>query len=180
MLELDSQKWKDFGTYFGKPEDIPRMIKKWENVIGKDSEGELWREVYNCVWHQNTIESAAFAVVPHLVNKLAVVSADRKIEYVIDLGFIEVARREWNDNDIPQILLTDYDLAVKESRKYAVECLDLAPDKITFRYLLGAVSSLYDQTKLGDILFHLDCIADECPKCGEIVYPSEIQESDYI
>ncbi len=179
MLDLESLIWKELGTFFGESESLPQMLKNWENAVGTVKEEELWREIYDCVCHQETVESAAFAVVPHLVNKLGIVSNERKIEYVIDLGFVELARQDWGDK-LPQILLADYENAIKESRKYAIESLALVTDKITFRYLLGAISTLFNHPKLGNILFHLDCLGDECPQCKEYVYPSEIQESEYI
>jgi hypothetical protein len=33
---------------------------------------------------------------------------------------------------------------------------------------------------LGDLLFDLDGLCGECPKCGNLVYADEIQESGYV
>jgi hypothetical protein len=43
------------------------------------------------------------------------------------------------------------------------------------RYLLAAAAALMGHKKLADVLNHLDCICQECPKCGECVYPDELQ-----
>ncbi len=180
MLDLDSPKWKELRTFFGESENIPKMIKEWENSIGTDKESELWREIYECVWHQNSVETAAFAVVPYVVKKLKNASNERKIDYVVDLGFIEADRSNRLEEIISKELFDDYKNSVENCKKYAVECLEIVSDKITFRYVLGAIASLFNHSKLGEILFNLDCVCEECPKCGECVYPSEIQESEYV
>lgn len=180
MLDLNSPDWKELGTFFGHAETLPGKLRLWQAAIGTESERDLWREIFDLIWHQNTIESACFAVVPHFVEQIGKLSEKRKIESVIDLGFIESARREWSNEDIPPHLLDSYNASISNSRKYAVECLGLASDKIEFRYIFGAVGSLYGHRILADFLFNLDCIGDACPKCGGFVYPSEIQESDYI
>ena len=180
MLDLDAPEWKELGTFFGTAEEIPNKLRRWKAAIGATGERDLWKNIFDLIWHQNTIESACFAVIPHFVGEIEKLSESRKFECVIDLGFIESARKEWPDEKVPSQLLASYSEAMAYSRRYAIESLELASDKIEFRYALGAVGSLYGHGPLADFLFNLDCIGDECPKCGEFVYPSEIQESDYI
>lgn len=45
------------------------------------------------------------------------------------------------------------------------------------RYLLAAVAALKAHRKLAAVLQNMDCVCGECPKCGESVYPDELQEA---
>jgi hypothetical protein len=33
---------------------------------------------------------------------------------------------------------------------------------------------------LGDLIFNLDALSGTCPKCGELVYPEEVDASGYV
>ena len=43
------------------------------------------------------------------------------------------------------------------------------------RYLLAAIAALKGHTALGKVLNDLDCVSGNCPRCGEQVYPQELQ-----
>ncbi len=50
-------------------------------------------------------------------------------------------------------------------------------DVTNTRYLLAAVAALQGHSKLAKILQDMDCIRGECPRCGESVYPQELQDA---
>lgn len=180
MLSFDDPRWNDLQTFCGQSSDLPDLIRELKNAVGTKQESELWRKICDYFLHQSTVKTSAFAVIPYLVEIIATTSKENKIEYVIDLGFVETYRGRKGYDDVPDFLEGDYKMALEKTRKYSFECLDEISDKFTFRYFLGALASLYKQPKLGDILFCLDSLGEDCPKCGEYVFPIQIEESGFI
>jgi len=57
------------------------------------------------------------------------------------------------------------------------ETLGVRHDVTETRYLLGAAAALKGHRKLAKVLQDMDCICGECPKCGEAVFPEELQQA---
>jgi hypothetical protein len=99
----------------------------------------------------------------------------------MELALIESARQTDGSPPLAPDLADPYHAAVGSARRYALELLSLEWPKIEFRYLMCIVASLHGHGGLGELIFHLDCLCGQCPKCGErFVYPDEIQESGYV
>lgn len=43
------------------------------------------------------------------------------------------------------------------------------------RYLLAVVAALKGHPRLAEVLEDLECVHQECPGCGEFVYPEQLQ-----
>jgi hypothetical protein len=180
MLPLDSPRWKSFSTYFGTPEEMPRRIAEWREAIGGRDEEREWSGLWEQFLHQGTIKDAAYAAVPHVVRELGRVEPRKRFDYLVELGLIESARQQSGSPAVPVDLAGAYYEAVGQSKRFAVECLALDWPKIEFRYLLSVLASLHGHGVMGNLLFNLDCLCGDCPKCGECVYPDEIQVSAYV
>jgi hypothetical protein len=179
MLSLDSPRWKSFSTYFGSPEQVPQRLASWRESIGGPDEDLQWSELWEQFLHQFTITDAAYAAVPHVVGDLDRVAPRKRFDYLVELALIEGARQSAGAPELASDLAHPYYTAMAKARHLAVECLSLELPKIEFRYLLSILASLHGHGVLGDLIFHLDCLCGECPKCGEFVYPDEIQGSGY-
>jgi hypothetical protein len=125
------------------------------------------------------ITDAAFAITPHLVAEFARLPGRRLLEYVVDVGVTESCRQV-EERIVPEDLAPAYNAAVASCRRAALDVVAVDLEKIDFRYALAALGFLLGHPKLGDILFHLDCISADCPKCGASVAPEEIQGSGYV
>jgi hypothetical protein len=76
-------------------------------------------------------------------------------------------------------LADSFHAAISDVRRFAVELLSLEWPKIGFRYLMSIVASLHGHGGLGELIFNLDGLCGQCPKCGEFVFPDDIQDSGY-
>ncbi len=178
MLPLDSPRWRSFGTYFGSPEQVPQRLASWRQSIGSPAEESCWWDLSDQILHQGTITDAAFAAVPHVLKDLHLVEPRRRLEYLVGLSMIESARQM--DSGAPALaadLADAYHKAVAQARRFAVELLALEWPKIEFRYILSILAGLHGHGVLGDLIFNMDSLCGDCPKCGESVYPDEIQDS---
>ena len=66
MLPLADERWGQLTTFFGKPEDVPKVLEEWLASIGFDQEETIYqRDLFNLFLHQGTITNVAFiAIVP--------------------------------------------------------------------------------------------------------------------
>ncbi len=71
----------------------------------------------------------------------------------------------------------DYRAALAEALLLIGETLASDHDITETRYLLGAMAAIKGHRKLAKILQDMDCICGQCPKCGECVFPEELQEA---
>jgi hypothetical protein len=181
MLPLDSPRWKSFSTYFGTPEEVPLRLLSWRRSIGGPNEESEWTDLWEQFLHQCTITDAAYATLPHVVQELHRVEPLNRFDYLVELALIESARQTGGASPVlPHDLAESYYTAIRDARQMAVELLSLDWPKIEFRYLMSILASLHGHAGLGDLIFNLDSLCGECPKCGEFVYPDRIQDSGYI
>jgi hypothetical protein len=180
MLPLDSPPWNSFHTFFGSAAQVPQRIATWRASIGGPNEDSQWTDLWEQFLHQYTITDAAYAAVPHVVAELPRIPSRKRFDYLLEVGLIESARQQVGAPELAIDLADAYHKAIGRARALAVECLSLDWPKIEFRYLLCILSSLHGHGGLGELLFHLDCLCGECSKCGECVYPDDIQISGYV
>jgi hypothetical protein len=188
MLPLDSSRWMSFRTFFGTPKQVPQMLGTWQRSIGSHDESigshdesSRWSDLWELFLHQCTITDAAYAAFPHVVFQLNRVEPRKRFDYLVELALIESARQ--NDADAPELAadLTDaYHASVVPARRFAIELLSLEWPNIEFRYVTGIVATLHGHGMLGDLIFNMDSLCANCPKCGEYVYPEQIQQSGYV
>lgn len=178
MLPLESSRWKTLGVYYGHSE-IPDLIRRWRSSIGTAEASECWANLRDEFLHQGPIKNSALAVVPYLIARLAEVNPADRVPMIIDLGMVHSA---WQDDRRPEVdddLAAAYVASVTALRALALECSTVEVEKVECRYLLGAVASLCGHGGLAGILFGLDSLSGDCPKCGTVVFPPEIQKSGY-
>jgi hypothetical protein len=181
MLPLDSPRWKSFSTYFGTPEQVPQRLASWRQSIGSPDEESQWCDLWEQFLHQGTITDAAYAAVPHVVWELDRVEPRKRFDYLVELALIESARQ--TDGGAPALaadLADSYHAAIREACRLSVMLLSLEWPKIEFRYLTSILASLHGHGGLGDLIFHLDGLCGQCPRCSEFVYPDRVQDSGYV
>ena len=179
VLPLDSPRWAEFEVYFGQPRQVPERLALWRESIGGPAEKRRWSELWEQFLHQFSITGAAYAAVPHVVGELNRISARDRFEYLVEIGLIESARQSEGAPALPEDLAPAYFGAVDEAKRLSAALLSLEWPKVEFRYVLSVLASLHGHGVMGDMLFHLDCICGEC-RCGEVVYPDEVQQSGYV
>jgi hypothetical protein len=183
ILPLDSPRWKSLSTCSGAPEDVPQQIALWAASIGGPKERPEWTNLSNLFLpecRQCMITNAAYAAVPHIVRALNGVALKQRLDYLADVVLIEDDRQQPESPELPQDLAEAYHAAIHQARPLAIECLSCEWEKIEFRYLLSIVASLHGHGFLGSVLFDLDSLSGECPKCGETVYPDTLEKSGYV
>lgn len=143
MLPLDDDRWGCLTTFFGEPEDVPKVLREWLLSIGSDQEDTIYREdLFDLFLHQATITNAAFAVVPWLVHVCKKGDTRWRVEYLTDVALVEANRlkrgiyfnREGTE-PCPEWLMLDYQQAMIEAR-------DLVDDTLEAEHNVGRKQGL--------------------------------------
>lgn len=131
MLPLDSPKWSELDTFFGKPDDVPNVLIEWVAALGFDQEATIYsRDLFPLYLHQGTTTNVAYAITPWLVNHLSQTSLENRIRYLSDVGLVEFRRltvgvhhvSEGGDPE-PDWLMSDYHTALRTTEPLAEEIL---------------------------------------------------------
>jgi len=72
MIPLDSPRWSDIECTRGPAVRVPELLRAiYANPYPCERhsiQGEIWTDLWDLLCHQETISSASFAAVPHLVE----------------------------------------------------------------------------------------------------------------
>lgn len=156
MLPLDDPRWGQLTTFFGEPEDLPKVLDEWLASIGFDQEATIYqRDLFNFFLHQATITNAAFAVVPWLVDVCKKCETRYRVEYLTAVALVEANRLKhgvyWHreGTDVaPDWLMTDYKQAIIESRNLVDEVLEEEHDEERKRGLVAMQPALFGNADL--------------------------------
>lgn len=123
--------------------------------------------------------AAAYAVVPYAVELARHVPDDQRFEYLYFIGLVVMCScpDQGDSFEIKSYLAESYRRSLAEALPLLAETLAIRHDATESRYLLAAMAALNGHIKLGRVLNDLDCICGQCPRCGEDVFPEQLQEA---
>ncbi|WP_342553880.1 hypothetical protein [Paenibacillus sp. FSL R7-0652] len=92
MLSLDNDLWAELSGPYGSAKNVPGLLQQLEQAFSQEVFDTLFQEY---LFHQNSIYTAAYAVMPFLA-KLAGETSDAAVrkELFIHCGIIEASRNE--------------------------------------------------------------------------------------
>ena len=156
MLPLADERWGQLTTFFGKPENVPKVLGEWLASIGFDQEETIYqRDLFNLFLHQGTITNVAFAIVPWLVDVAKNGTTTYQVEYLADVAHVEANRltrglyfnREGTE-ETPTWLMSDYHQAIVESRNLVDDTIDAVQNEERKRELVALKPALYGNADL--------------------------------
>lgn len=136
MLPLNDPRWAELTTFFGDPEEAPKVLSEWISAIGFDQELVIYRrDLFDLFLHQVTITNAAFAIVPWLVDVCRRGVTQYKVEYLTDVALVEANRLcggvYFNRPDtvpMSEWLMNEYHPTIQAAQNMANDILDETPD----------------------------------------------------
>src|SRR5262249_37632639 len=98
--------------------------------------------------------------------------------YLIVIGWIvaDSCPDEGESFEIKDYLRESYRAALQDTMPLIAETLACKHDVFDTCYLFAAIAALKGHINLARVLHRMQCICGKCPKCGERVYPPELQE----
>lgn len=185
LLPLDDPRWKDLdhrNWRDGKPSEwtpnAPFIPDELAKLLTNPSDIERFNGLWPWFCSEGTTYASAYAVVPYMVHFAKQLPAEQRFMYLCVLGLV-VADSDATPGpfcEIKDYLKNNYEDALKAALPLVLETLQAGHDLYETRYLLGTVAALKGHPRLANVLQDIDCIAGECPKCGETVFPDELQK----
>jgi hypothetical protein len=107
------------------------------------------------------------------------VPPEQRFEYLCVIGLVVThsCPEQGESFEIKDYLVEGYRRALAEALPLMCETLASRHDGTETRYLLAAVAALKGHCKLAEVLQDMDAVCGECPRCGESVYPEELQKA---
>ncbi|MGQ8873698.1 hypothetical protein [Paenibacillus sp. TSA_86.1] len=190
MLSLDSNLWVKLSGPYGSAENAPRLLQQLQQQFSQEVFDELFQEY---LFHQNTIYTATYAVMPFL-SRLACMTSDAAVrkELFINCGVIEANREEQHQTPYPPSwveladavgssfctqMYNDYVEAIDQLRSLTEQVLtdaaEATTDDMEKRYILIADAAFRESYIVANMLMTFtegDEYVAECPDCKSEVY----------
>jgi hypothetical protein len=167
-LDLGSPRWSELQHAYGSGVNIPALLRK--AAAGDD---DAVADLFGSILHQNSVYSASYAAVPHLVTgALGPIAVGIRADLLILVGGIH----GWSDEEILGALAEDlrqwYVTAVGEAVEPAIALLPLVNDETQAIHLLEALAAVGGRPAAGRIVagFADKEFAPSCPGCGCDLY----------
>jgi hypothetical protein len=140
MIPLDSPRWSELQHAYGSAADIPALLRELETFPSSEGNGDPWFTLWSSLCHQESIYSASFAAVPHIVRILA--SDPMRAEFCFFQlpACIEFLRLE-NEITIPVDLQQAYREAVQQLPSLVAAAADRSWDESLLCCALSAIAA---------------------------------------
>ena len=177
-IELDHRNWRD-GQRSDWAPDAPFVPDELAKLVENPADQERFMRLWPWICSESTTYAAAYATVPYFVRFAKQLRPEERFNYLSVIGLIAVHSRpnEGTSYEIKNYLARAYQRALSEALPLIADTLSCHHDAVETRYLLGSIAALKGHRKLARVLQDMDAICGECPKCGEQVYPDELQEA---
>lgn len=99
MLTWDSDVWGKLSGPYGSAENVPKLLQRLEQEYSQEVFDELFQEF---LFHQNSIYTATYAVMPFLAQlACSVTDIEVRTNLFIHCGIIEASRDEQHQDPFP-------------------------------------------------------------------------------
>jgi hypothetical protein len=176
--ELDHRNWRD-GTPSEWATDAPFVPDELAELVKNPWDLARFRNLWPWLSSEGMTYSAAYAAVPYMVSFAEQLPPEQRLEYLCVVGIVEASTNSKSGESfaIKDYLQPGYHRALSKALAMIGEMLGLTHDASDTRYLLAAAAALKGHRRLAMVLQDMDCICGDCPKCGESVYPVELQKA---
>jgi hypothetical protein len=176
--ELNHRNWSQ-GKRSDWAPDAPYVPDELSKLVNNPAHLKRFSDLWPWLWSEGNIWAAAYAAVPYIVALAKRLPPEQRFEYLCVIGLVVThsCPEQGESFEIKDYLVQGYRRALTEALPLICESLVSRHDVTETRYLLAAVAALNGHCKLAEVLQDMDCVCGECPKCGESVYPEELQEA---
>lgn len=182
MLDLNDPRWALLQHAYGTAQDVPDLLRRIAaeaESTNPDHSGKAnisptpWDEVYSSLYHQDSIYSATFAALPHIVALAENAGPAFRLDTMILAGNIRI--KGIPDLNIPLDLIEEFESSLCKVRKWSLDIFRhlTVDDPLDLPYVIQAFAGLrhpknpcvyfIDRFVEGDYELEFD----ECPQCGE-------------
>ena len=172
FVELDSPRWAEFSDAYGSAIGVPALLKKLRTARpSKRHDSEPWFSLWSGLCHQDTVYTASYAALPHLVEIALNAEPRSRLEILFLVACIELGRARDTAPAMPADLEAPYvEALVGAGRAISALLASDAMGEADYRTLLAASAAVHGYHALGDAMLAMD-LEVECPHCGSTFLP---------
>ncbi len=185
MLPLEDPRWRELnhrgwsnGARSNNDSDAPFVPEELSQLLEDPNDIEKFQNLWPYLCSEGTTWAAAYAAIPYIVEIAKRLSPEERFEHVYFVGLAVMCScpDAGESFAIKPYLAESYERSLVATFPLLFETVACRQNVSDTRYLLASLAALKGHPKLGNLLNHLECIQSNCPKCGELVFPDEIQE----
>jgi hypothetical protein len=176
--ELDHRNWRSGRRSEWAP-DAPFVPDELSELIKDPADFGRFEQLWPWLCSEGMTYAAAYAAVPYMVAFAARLPPEQRFEYLCVVGLVEAHSCPEGGESfaIKEYLADSYRRALSRALGLIAETLGVRHNVTETRYLLGAAAALKGHRRLAKVLQDMDAISGDCPKCGETVFPEELQKA---
>jgi hypothetical protein len=176
--ELDHRNWRGGKRSEWSP-DAPFVPDELAELDKNPADRQRFSDLWPWLSSEGTTYAAAYAAAPYMVAFAERLPPEQRFEYLCVVGIVEAnsCPEGGASYAIKEYLRAGYRRALSKALALIGETLGVGHDASDTRYLLAAAAALKGHRKLAKVLQDMDCISGDCPKCGETVFPEELQQA---
>jgi hypothetical protein len=176
--ELDHRNWRGGRRSEWSP-DAPFVPDELAELAKNPADRKRFSDLWPWLSSEDTTYAAAYAAVPYIVTFAEQLPPEERFEYLCFVGIAEANSSPAGGESlaIKEYLQSGYRRASSRALALIGETLGVEHDVSDTRYLLAAAAAMKGHRKLAKVLQDMDCISGACPKCGETVFPEELQQA---
>jgi len=173
MLSLNDPKWRELRANYTDGARVAELL----SIARTTSQVDDWYEdLFQELCHQYTVSEAAFAALPHLVA-IAQEREDARLDVLILAASCYAFSRLPGAESISPAFEEEWHAAAKNAVPLMASLLQSRQtSELDMRYLLFSVASFHGYFSLAATIEALGSEV-ECPHCGTLFYPWEIDTS---
>jgi hypothetical protein len=187
LLPLDDPRWLDLehrnwsqGQRSPWAPEAPFVPDELSKLCDEPDDLHRFNDLWPWLCSEGTAWEAAYAVVPYAAEFARRLPPERRFDYLLFIGLVEISSctEQGEIPEIPPYLVEGYQAAKVRALRLLAETITCHHGAVETRELLATIAALKGHSSLGETLNHLDCVSGRCPRCGEEVYPGELQHLD--
>ncbi len=115
-LYIDKIEWSKLEDAYGKATEVPDLLQKVirDKSTPTDLQSGPWFDLWSRLYHQDSIYSASYVVVPAIVDAIRDTKEQIAMDFFLFPVSIELARKKEGAPSVPTFIEVEYKRAIKE------------------------------------------------------------------
>jgi hypothetical protein len=151
MLALDDSRWTELISGYRVKYDARPLLRRF--ATGENASA-CWEEVWNQLHHQGDVDTASYAVLPHLIQSARRQPRDWNLYGYAAALLLEAGRRR--NPPVPKYLQPGFDAAIQDVFDLAIADLHAGVAPMTLRVILEFLAIHGQAPELGRAIRDID------------------------
>lgn len=141
MLSLESPRWHELEAN-GDPLEIPPLLDSLRYTTSPEVYSQSLDDLWELVFHQYDVYTASYAVVPHLIDLMALKLPSERLALIVKIGMIVALAHRPDVAPVPDDLRADYTEALDRAAPLILECFSRGWSDEEYSCLCAALAAV--------------------------------------